>query len=116
MNFLKAKVIDVKNEFLELETGEGKIFSAKKEGLKKGEDLEIGFRPEIPILEEGKFNNITGTITEIEYTGETVKLRIESIKNNSFTVNILAGKEKELKRGDKITFSVSPEDILIFKK
>ena len=116
MNFLKAKVIDMKNEFLELETGEGRILSPKKEGLKKGEVLEIGFRPEIPILKEGKFNNITGTITEIEYTGETVKLRIESIKNNSFTVNILAGKEKELKRGDKITFSVSPEDILVFKK
>ncbi len=116
MNFLKAKVTDVKNDSIELDTSEGKMLSSKKEGVKKGDEIEIGFRPEIPVIKEGNVNNITGKISEIEYGGEIVKLKINTTKNNSFIVNILAGKEKGLKRADTITFSISSSDIVIFKK
>lgn len=97
------KVITEEGHFIIKKT----IFHEKK--------IEIGFRPEnVKINPANNLNVICGNVEDIEYSGETAKIRIETERGNIFFLRLLSGDSRNIKRGDIISFSVSPDDFIVF--
>jgi len=113
INIIKGKIGMVFDSYTEIITEEGNFITAKRITEEQGQKIEIGFRPE-NINFEGEKNRIGGMVKEIEYSGETAKVRIETQKGSILYIRVFQNKLKDIKIEEKIYFSVFPEDIIIF--
>ncbi len=114
INLLCGEIKNIGDGHMEVLTDEGLFRINRKEGCETGEKIEMGFRPE-NIFHGKEINIITGTISEVEYQGATVKVSIKTAKNSIFHLRMFSGEFKKIKSDVKISFSVSPEDFIIFK-
>ena len=113
INIIKGKIGGVFDSYTEIDSEEGNFLVAKRITGEQGQEIEIGFRPE-NINFEGEKNRIGGMVKEIEYSGETAKVRIETPKGSILYIRVFQNKLKDIKIEEKIYFSVPPEDIIIF--
>ena len=113
INIIKGKIGGVFDSYTEIDSEEGNFLVAKRITVEKGQEIEIGFRPENINFEDEK-NRIGGMVKEIEYSGETAKVRIETPKGSILYIRVFQNKLKDIKIEEKIYFSVPPEDIIIF--
>jgi ABC-type sugar transport system ATPase subunit len=113
INIIEGEIKSIEGKYAGVLTDEGLFMVEKRAGFETGGRIEIGFRPE-NILYGNDINIITGTIADAEYLGETVKINIKTEKNRTFRLRMFSGEFKKMKPGDKIFFSVSPEDFIIF--
>ncbi len=113
INIFRALVTEVGEKHIEMMTTEGKFIAERKSGVETGHEIEIGFRPENVIYGQ-RANIITGKIMEIEYLGETVKVGIKTENGNNFVLRMFSGELKNLKSEDNISFSVAPDDLILF--
>jgi iron(III) transport system ATP-binding protein len=113
INILPGKVTGTTDKYLEVETSEGTFSLSKKERFERGQKVEIGFRPE-NVFYGQEINIVTGRVTENEYQGETVKVTITTDKGNRFQLRMFSGDFKDIKQEGKISFSISPDDFIIF--
>ena len=115
INILKAEIAEIRNKHMEVITVEGRFSIIEKQGFEKGRPVEIGFRPE-NVFYGQDINVVTGKITSIEYHGETVKVSIRTEKGNTFQLRMFSGELKNIKPEGRISFSIAPEDLIIFKE
>jgi iron(III) transport system ATP-binding protein len=113
INILKAEVTGKSDKYLEVTTPEGPFHLTKRGLYETGMKIEIGFRPE-NVFYGQEINIITGRVTETEYQGETVKVSITTDRGNKFQLRMFSGDYKDIKQEGKISFSVSPDDFIIF--
>mgnify|MGYP001176829145 CR=1 FL=1 len=113
INVLEGKVLSI-GKFLEIETQEGILKVAPKKDVVAGEQVEVAFRPENVVFQQG-INNITCRVSEVEYYGETFKLNCITPAGNRLELKVFAGELNQLKAGANIRFSVAPEDCILFK-
>ncbi len=113
INIFEGVIENIGGDYMSVITDEGLFRVDKKAGFETGGRVEIGFRPE-NIFYGHDVNIITGTASDFEYQGETVKLDIRTPKNRIFRLRMFSGEFKKLKSEGKISFSVSPEDFIIF--
>lgn len=113
INIFKAKVTATDDKYIQMITPEGQFIATRKNRVEIGQEVELGFRPENVFYGE-QTNRITGRVADIEYQGETVKVNITTDNGNIFKLRMLSGEMKDIKQEGKISFSVSPDDLLIF--
>ncbi len=113
INILKAEIRSINGKYIEAITTEGPLYLTKKPGYERGQKVEIGFRPE-NVFYGQEINIITGRVTQIEYQGGIVKLTVTTEKGNRFQLRIFSGDFKNINQKGKISFSVSPDDFIIF--
>jgi len=113
INIIKGKIGGVFDSYTEIDSEEGNFLVAKRITREQGQEIEIGFRPENINFEDEK-NRIGGMVKEIEYSGETAKVRIETPKGSILYIRVFQNKLKDIKIEENIYFSVPPEDIIIF--
>ncbi|MCM8762611.1 MAG: ABC transporter ATP-binding protein, partial [Candidatus Omnitrophica bacterium] len=114
INILEGKVGKIAGHYTEIITEEG-VFTTAKTIPVEGQELEIGFRPEnIKINPVDRENIIVGIVKDIEYSGETAKIKIETKKGNNFFLRVLSGVAKNMQRECEISFSISSEDLIVF--
>ncbi|MCX8082540.1 MAG: ABC transporter ATP-binding protein [bacterium] len=115
INIIRGKVERVIDNYTEVITDEGK-FSVDKI-LPVGKDIEIGFRPENAKISSSESNNIiTGNVKDIEYSGETAKIKVKTKKGNNLFLRVLSSEIKNIKKDCEITFSIAPDNIIIFSE
>ncbi|MBN1444608.1 MAG: ABC transporter ATP-binding protein [Candidatus Omnitrophica bacterium] len=114
INIMEGEIKSISGKYMSVMTDEGLFTIDRKAGDESGGRVEIGFRPE-NIFYGHDINIITGTIADVEYLGETVKVNIKTEKNRIFRLRMFSGEFKKIKPEGKISFSVSPEDFIIFK-
>ncbi len=112
INILRAKITETDDRYVRVITGEGKFSVARKTDLETGQEVEIGFRPENVFYGQQE-NLITGRIADIEYQGETVKVSVITDNKNNFKLRMFSGELKNIKLEGRISFSVSPDDLII---
>lgn len=115
INTLEAEITGMSDKYIEVTTTEGPFNLTEKGGFEKGQKVEIGFRPE-NVFHGQDINVITGRITDIEYQGETVKVKITTDKGNRFQLRMFSGELKNIKREGRISFSIAPDDLIIFPR
>jgi ABC-type sugar transport system ATPase subunit len=113
INILSGKVVSSGKELV-VETEEGLFKVLKKRDYPTGEEVEVAFRPENVLFQEG-VNNISCVISDIEYYGETFKIKCLTDTGKMLELKIFAGSIK-LEVGLKIKFSISPENLILFSK
>ncbi|HOL21714.1 MAG TPA: ABC transporter ATP-binding protein [bacterium] len=113
MNILSGRVEKIVDNYIQVITDEGLFTVTKKVEFEKDRKVEIGFRPENINLEDGE-NKISGDVKEIEYSGETARVKVSTSKGNIFFVRVFQKQLNKIETGKRISFSISPEDIVVF--
>lgn len=114
INIIRGRVGKITTNYTEILTEEGTLTIAKIIPL-EGKEIEMGFRPEnIHLYPADKQNVLTGVVKEIEYSGETAKVRIETKKGNNFFLRLLSREMKNIQKDCELSFSISPDDLIVF--
>ena len=115
-NFLEGIIERVveKGSIIDLRGGL-KIVSRDK-NMKVGDRVVVAFRPEFTFLGKKEGENIlSGNITGIVYLGSLVRLHIELPNENIIIIKrALRFSESLPKIGEKVTISISPENVLMY--
>mgnify|MGYP000259321140 CR=1 FL=1 len=115
-NFLEGKLDRVTNEGSIVDIGSGLKIMTRDKGMKIGDRVVAAFRPEFAIL--GKIeggNTLSGNITDIVYSGSLVRIYVELPNESRIVIKKALRFGEPLPRiGEKVTVSISPENILMY--
>ncbi|MCK9266575.1 ABC transporter ATP-binding protein [bacterium] len=114
INTLQGKITSSGKELV-IETKEGVFTATKRRDFSVGQEVEVAFRPE-NISSKNGINKLNCIVSEIEYYGETFKIKCSTEAGNLIELKIFSGKMANLTSGSKIQFSISPEQLIIFEK
>ncbi|RLI12660.1 ABC transporter ATP-binding protein [Candidatus Bathyarchaeota archaeon] len=115
-NFLVGKIEKVSEKGLLIDIGNGlKVFSTESKG-NIGDRVVVAFRPEFVILKEKNDENaFFGEITRIVYSGSLVRITVETASGDEILIkNPLKFGEPPPETGEKLTFSIPPENVLVY--
>jgi ABC-type Fe3+/spermidine/putrescine transport system ATPase subunit len=120
-NFLTGIITEVSDNGSLAELSDGWNLMIKSQDKKKGDRIVIAFRPEFAsinsIKTRKKTNNISGKVVEISYTGHTIRLKILLPSGDQIILKkalTLSFEKMAFTVGTKVTFSISPDHILIY--
>jgi spermidine/putrescine ABC transporter ATP-binding subunit len=114
-NFLNGRVVDVGELTCTVVTESGlRLQSSLAEGVVVGNEVSCAVRPERPVFlggEQALPTEMSGTIAEVIYLGESTKYRIEIKDGDLFDLKrpSVIG-ERRRHRGDSVRFGWMPED------
>jgi spermidine/putrescine transport system ATP-binding protein len=113
-NIMKVKVLDIIKDRALINILEDLEFSIKNNDYKKGDTIQLLFRPEtFEIHKEYVKNSIPGIVKDYIYDGQFTKLEIEVGKEKPITLKVTVSDADLCHKDDEIYLSVPEEKIVI---
>ncbi len=116
-NFLTGEVTQAFDEGSSVKVGDGLQLTTKSGDRRVGDRVVIAFRPEFASIGDRRImNNLSGKVMDILYSGSTVRIKVQLTNGDLVIVKKAPSvKEATFTIGDKVTITISPEDILVYK-
>ena len=117
-NLINCKVVDKKNNSIDVDSEFGKFTLQQKVDVSSGDSIIFGIRPEeIKIISEKNSNSISVAIKDIEFKGSTSNINVKN--NNSDNVlkiqNISSNISQSFQQGNSINIELNTAVGTIFK-
>jgi len=113
INIIDGRVASSAGETLDILTGEGRFSVAKSKEVAAGDRVKLAFRPE-NITFGGRMNQVRCRVSDIEYYGETFKVRVVGETGWQGELKAFSGDIQKMEKGSVISFCVKPENFIIF--
>ena len=116
-NFLTGEVTQAFDEGSSVKVGDSLQLMTKSGDRRVGDRVVIAFRPEFASIGDRRImNNLSGTVMSTLYSGRTIRIKVQLTNGDLVIVKKISSlKEPPFAIGDKVTITISPEDILVYK-
>ena len=117
-NLINCKVIDKKNNSIDVDSDFGKFSILQDSDISSGESIIFGIRPEeIKIINEANSNSISLDIKDIEFKGSTSNVNVKNKNNDNFLKiqNISSNISQSFHEGNSINIELNTAVGTIFK-
>lgn len=118
-NIIKARVTKVKTDSVSiLFQGIEVTLGCRMFWFSTGDCVPLVIRPEkIRIIETEQFNDcvLEGTVEQIIYVGEALKLTVRLTNNELLKVKVFSSSAMTLKGGDQVKLGIDPKDMVLLR-
>jgi putative spermidine/putrescine transport system ATP-binding protein len=116
LNVLEGKILDPEKGRIAIDGQEIRAVRGVVDAA-AGDVRSVALRPEAIILngEGGGRNEIRGTIDEVSFLGAVVRIRVRIAENSISLDTFNSATTPPPKRGDQVTLSFAPEDVLMLE-
>ena len=115
-NFLRGAITQVSDEGSLVDVGDSMQLVTNRGNIPVGDRVVIAFRPEFASIGDNrKMNSLSGKVIDILYSGSIIRLKVQLTSGDIVVVKkALSFKEPTLTIDDKVTITISPENILVY--
>ena len=111
-NTFEGKVKEINSDYCNVELVSGNVIKALKINVSSsGEKTKLSVRPERVSINSSHENKFKGTVKELIYLGDHIRIRIEVENNSDFIVKVPNEGSISYKNGETIELSCKSEDI-----
>lgn len=116
-NFLTGVITQVSDEGSSVKVGDSLQLVTNSSNSRIGDRVVIAFRPEFASIGDSRIrNSLSGKVIDILYSGSIIRLKVQLTNDDLVVVKkALSFKEPTFTIDDKITITISPENILVYK-
>jgi len=116
LNILQGRIVDPSTGRIAVDGQEIRAVRGVVDGA-AGDVRAVALRPEAIVLngEGGDRNQIKGTIDEVNFLGAVVRIRVRIAENSVSLDTFNSPTAPPPKRGDQVTLSFAPEDVLMLE-
>ena len=116
LNILEGKILDPEKGRIAIDGQEIRAVRGVVDAA-AGDVRSVALRPEAIILngEGGGRNEIRGTIDDVSFLGAVVRIRVRLAENSISLDTFNSATTPPPKRGDQVTLSFAPEDVLMLE-
>jgi putative spermidine/putrescine transport system ATP-binding protein len=115
LNIVTATLVDIDRKRISIDGQE--ITTARSISGTVGEARPVALRPEAMEINKpnGQGNHLAGTIEEVSFLGAVVRIRVRFNQNTVDIDTFNSPNDPPPRRGDAVTVSFSPEDVLLLE-
>lgn len=113
-NWTEGEVVETTSDFVRVRTAMGELESGPREGMRSGDRVWVGLRPEAIQLGAGPRNTVPATLVSTNYLGETEEYLL-GMADSVFKC-FVQNPEKAPEAGAKLDVHVRPDDVLVLPR